>query len=73
MDSTPAVTQQLLQAIVAQYGTRLTEAQRAAIEQYLERIARTVRALRAYPLSNADEPLLMGPPYVAEERNACPP
>lgn len=63
MDGALAVTQQLLQAIVVQYGTRLTAAQRTDIEQYLERIDHAARSLRTYPLSNADEPLRMVTPY----------
>ena len=73
MDSARAVTQQLLQAIVVQYGSRLTAAQRTDIELYLERIDHATRGLRSYPLSHADEPVQMAPPYLAEERDGCLP
>jgi hypothetical protein len=60
-------TDQLLALLVAQYGTRITPEQRHDVQRVLKRLQDTSRTLRAYPLTNADEPALVFTPYRADE------
>jgi hypothetical protein len=58
----------LLHALVRhRYGDRLTAEQLAALRQAIEAIADLGAAVRAVPLTNADEPLAPFTPFRADE------
>jgi hypothetical protein len=56
----------LLQLLTTRYGTYLTPEQLATVRQGLERAEQITQTLRAYPLANADAPVLVLHPYRAE-------
>ena len=51
----PAAEAQV-QAIMAKYGTRLSEEEKADVRRLVAQLQKTGDALRAFPLDNADEP-----------------
>ena len=62
MEKHPTIPEKLLQVVVARYGAHITPEQSGLVQHHLEQLERTARALRAYPLSNADEPALLFTP-----------
>ena len=52
-------------AIMARYGTRLSEAQKKQVRQQLEFAERGLGPLRAFPLVNGDEPATMFGPLAS--------
>ena len=58
-----AVVEATLAAIVAEFGARFGEDERAQIRERLERQAGVAAALAAVPLANADEPDFVFSPY----------
>jgi hypothetical protein len=65
MPATPTL-ELLLSLISAHYSAYLTPEQLSAVRQGLERLEQTAQTLRAYPLSNADEPMAVFCPYHLE-------
>lgn len=62
---TPVIDAQLA-AIVARFGDRLTDEQRAEIRARLARGMTLADTLRTVPLTNADEPEIVFVPYRAD-------
>ena len=58
-----ATVEAMLAAIVAEFGERLGEDERAQIRERLERQVGGAAALAAVPLANADEPDFVFSPY----------
>ncbi|MGH8056418.1 MAG: hypothetical protein ACREOH_04175 [Candidatus Entotheonellia bacterium] len=56
----------LLQVVMARYGAQLSAEQLAEVRRGLERAEQTAQALRAYVLTNADEPPAIFTPQRAE-------
>lgn len=63
METTPAISEQLLQALVAQYGANLTAERLADVRRSLDQLESTAHTLRSYRLRNRDEPALLFIPY----------
>jgi hypothetical protein len=66
METSVPVLELLLQLLTTRYGAALTPEQLAAVRQALERAEQLTTTLRAYPLTNADAPVLVLHPYRAE-------
>jgi hypothetical protein len=45
-----------VQALMSKYGNRLTDEQKADVRRLIGQAQKTSETMRAYPLSNADEP-----------------
>jgi hypothetical protein len=56
------------QLVVARYGDRLDDAQRADLRSTLEALVKLSRRLRAVPLTNADPPLDLAVPWRTTRR-----
>ena len=63
----PGEVDLLLGLVRHRYGDRLTPGQLAALRESVEAIAALAAAVRAVPLSNADEPLAPFTPFRADE------
>jgi hypothetical protein len=63
----PGEVDLLLALVRHRYGTRLTAAQLEALRQGIEAIVDLAAAVRAVPLTNADEPLAPFTPFRADE------
>ena len=61
------------QAILARYGERLSEAQKADVRRLSLVLQTPLDALRAYPLGNGDSPALYLKPLVEREKRPAPP
>ena len=61
------------QAILARYGSRLSEAQKADVHRLSLLLQPPLEALRAYPLGNGDSPALYLKPLVEREKRPAPP
>jgi hypothetical protein len=66
METSVPVLELLLQLLPTRYGAYLTPEQLATVRQGLERAEQLTHTLRAYPLVNADAPVLVLHPYRAE-------
>ena len=66
METSVPILELLLQLLTTHYGAYLTPEQLATVRQGLERAEQITHTLRAYPLTNADEPVLVFHPYRAE-------
>jgi hypothetical protein len=62
-----------LQAVFAQYGTRLNDAQKADLRRLAAEGQAALDRLRAYPTDNADGPALYLKPLIEHERKPSPP
>jgi hypothetical protein len=65
-DAVRAEVDTLLALVRARYGTRLDADQLAGVRTAIEGIVQAARALRAVPLTNADEPAQPFAAYRAE-------
>ena len=61
------------QAILARYGSRLSEAQKADVRRLSLLLQPPLDALRAYPLDNGDSPALYLKPLIEREKHPAPP
>ena len=61
------------QAILARYGNRLSEAQKADVRRLSLLLQPPLEALRAYPLDNGDSPALYLKPLVEREKRPAAP
>lgn len=66
MQDQASIADVLLQLVVARYGAHLSTEQLAEVRRGLERAEQTAQALRAYVLTNADEPPAMFIPQRVE-------
>jgi hypothetical protein len=66
METSVPTLELLLQLLTTRYGTYLTPERLATVRQGLERTEQVTQTLRAYPLTNADAPVLVLHPYRAE-------
>ena len=62
-----------LQAVFAQYGSRLNDAQKADLERLAVEGQAALDRLRAYPTDNSDGPALYLKPLIEREKKAAPP
>lgn len=61
------------QAILARYGSRLSEIQKADVRRLALLLQPPIEALRAYPLGNGDSPALYLKPLVEREKSPARP
>ena len=61
-----------LQAVFAQYGTRLNDAQKADLERLAIEGQAALDRLRAYPTDNGDGPALYLKPLIEREKKTSP-
>ena len=66
METSVPALELLLQLLATRYGAYLTPERLATVRQGLERAAQVTQTLRAYPLTNADAPVLVLHPYRTE-------
>lgn len=62
-----------LQSVFAQYGARLSDAQKADLRRLAAEGQAGLDRLRAYPTDNADGPALYLKPLIEHERKPAPP
>ena len=61
-----------LQAVLAQYGSRLSDAQKADLRRLAVEGQAALDRLRAYPTENSDGPALYLKPLIEREKKASP-
>jgi hypothetical protein len=62
-----------IQTILAQYGSRLSDAQKADIRRLATEAQPPLDRLRAYPTENGDGPALYMKPLMEREKKPMPP
>ena len=62
-----------LQAVFAQYGSRLNDAQKSDLQRLAVEGQAALDRLRAYPTDNSDGPALYLKPLIEREKKAAPP